>query len=81
MSTIISTIDDNQTLIINKEMLDKVGLSINDEVSITIQDSKIIIEKSSSKNNDIYELFVEYEEDEMMEILVLDEEVVGKEIW
>lgn len=81
MSTTITKIGNSKGVRINKAILDKLDLNVNDKVNIDIVDDKIIIEKLKEKNNNIYELFANYKNDNIVEALVLDDEAVGNEIW
>lgn len=81
MSTTITKIGNSQGVRINKTILEKLDLSVNDKVNIDIKDNKIIIEKKKEKHNNIYELFANYKNDNIGEALVLDDEAVGNEIW
>ena len=81
MSTTITKIGNSQGIRINKTILDKLELNVNDKVNIDIKDNKIIIEKQKNKYNNIHELFANYKDDGIREALALDNEAVGNEIW
>lgn len=60
MVTAIKKWGNSQGLRFSKEMLDRLDISVNDEVNVEVKDNKIIITKAQPSKVNIEELFTEY---------------------
>lgn len=80
MTTSIQKWGNSQGIRIPKIMLDEVKWSENEEVTITVYDGKLIIEKVKKEKESIMELFENYEEEYTPEEIDWGKPE-GKEVW
>ena len=80
MTTSIQKWGNSQGVRIPKMLLDAVKWSENEEVTITVYDGKLIIEKAKKEKESIMELFENYEEEYTPEEVDWGEPK-GKEVW
>lgn len=80
MTTSIQKWGNSQGVRIPKMLLDAVKWSENEEVTITVYDGKLIIEKAKKERESIMELFENYEEEYTPEEIDLGKPE-GKEVW
>lgn len=80
MTTSIQKWGNSQGVRIPKMLLDAVKWSENEEVTITVYDGKLIIEKAKKEKESIMELFENYEEEYTPEEVDW-EKPEGKEVW
>ena len=79
MTTTIQKWGNSQGIRIPKILLDTVNWSENEEIVITVEDGKLIIEKTENRKN-IKELFQDYEDEYIPEKIDWGSPV-GDEIW
>ena len=79
MTTTIQKWGNSQGIRIPKILLDTVNWSENEEIVITVEDGKLIIEKTENRKN-IKELFQDYEDEYKPEEIDWGSPV-GDEIW
>lgn len=80
MTTSIQKWGNSQGVRIPKMLLDAVKWSENEEVTITVYDGKLIIEKAKKEKESIMELFENYEEEYTPEEVDWGKSE-GKEVW
>lgn len=80
MTTSIQKWGNSQGVRIPKMLLDAVKWSENEEVTITVYDGKLIIEKAKKERESIMELFENYEEEYTPEEIDWGKPE-GKEVW
>lgn len=80
MTTSIQKWGNSQGVRIPKMLLDAVKWSENEEVTITVYDGKLIIEKAKKEKESIMELFENYEEEYTPEEVDWGK-LEGKEVW
>ena len=80
MTTTIQKWGNSQGVRIPKMLLDAVKWSENEEVTITVYDGKLIIEKAKKEKESIMELFENYEEEYTPEEVDWGKPE-GKEVW
>lgn len=80
MTTSIQKWGNSQGVRIPKMLLDAVKWSENEEVTITVYDGKLIIEKAKKEKESIIELFENYEEEYTPEEVDWGKPE-GKEVW
>ena len=80
MTTSIQKWGNSQGVRIPKMLLDAVKWSENEEVTITVYDGKLIIEKAKTEKESIMELFENYEEEYTPEEVDWGKPE-GKEVW
>ena len=80
MTTSIQKWGNSQGVRIPKMLLDAVKWSENEEVTITVYDGKLIIEKAKKEKESIMELFENYEEEYIPEEIDWGKPE-GKEVW
>lgn len=80
MTTSIQKWGNSQGVRIPKMLLDAVKWSENEEVTITVYDGKLIIEKAKKERKSIMELFENYEEEYTPEEVDWGKPE-GKEVW
>ena len=80
MTTSIQKWGNSQGVRIPKMLLDAVKWSENEEVTITVYDGKLIIEKVKKEKESIMELFENYEEEYTPEEIDWGKPE-GKEVW
>lgn len=80
MITSIQKWGNSQGVRIPKMLLDAVKWSENEEVTITVYDGKLIIEKAKKERESIMELFENYEEEYTPEEVDWGKPE-GKEVW
>ncbi len=80
MTTSIQKWGNSQGVRIPKMLLDAVKWSENEEVTITVYDGKLIIEKAKKERESIMELFENYEEEYTPEEVDWGKPE-GKEVW
>ena len=80
MTTSIQKWGNSQGVRIPKMLLDAVKWSENEEVTITVYDGKLIIEKAKKEKESIMELFENYEEEYTPEEVDWGKRE-GKEVW
>lgn len=80
MITSIQKWGNSQGVRIPKMLLDAVKWSENEEVTITVYDGKLIIEKAKKEKESIMELFENYEEEYTPEEVDWGKPE-GKEVW
>ncbi len=80
MTTSIQKWGNSQGVRIPKIMLDEVKWSENEEVTITVYDGKLIIEKAKKEKESIMELFENYEDEYTPEEIDWGKPE-GKEVW
>ncbi len=80
MTTSIQKWGNSQGVRIPKMLLDAVKWSENEEVTITVYDGKLIIEKAKKEKESIMELFENYEEEYTPEEVDWGKPE-GKEVW
>ena len=80
MTTSIQKWGNSQGVRIPKMLLDAVKWSENEEVTITVYDGKLIIEKDKKEKESIMELFENYEEEYTPEEVDWGKPE-GKEVW
>lgn len=80
MTTSIQKWGNSQGVRIPKMLLDAVKWSENEEVTITVYDGKLIIEKAKKEKESIMELFENYEEEYTPKEVDWGKPE-GKEVW
>lgn len=80
MTTSIQKWGNSQGVRIPKMLLDAVKWSENEEVTITVYDGKLIIEKAKKEKESIMKLFENYEEEYTPEEVDWGKPE-GKEVW